>query len=87
MRDRPFTNTPSHSLLFYFEGEDDDAMPTLNTTHIHKLVELFVPAALQTWKCKMVALYEPDPCYMYSINKRTVLSVGKPNIFYFTGVT
>lgn len=81
MHDRPFSNTPSYSLLFSFEDEDDDAMPTLNTNHILKLVESSVPAALQTWVCKMVTL-----SLGICIYKRTVLRVGKTNIFYFTGV-
>lgn len=78
MHDRPFSNTPSYSLLFYFEDEGDDAMPTLNTNHILKLVESSVPAALQTWECKMVTLVLGICIY-----KRTVLRVGKTNIFYF----
>lgn len=78
MRARPFSNTPSYSLLFYFEDEDDEAMPTLNKNHILKLIELSVPAALQTWECKMVTL-----SLGICIYKRTVLRVGKTNIFYF----
>lgn len=60
--DRPFSNTPSYSLLFDFEDEDDDAKPTLNMNHILKLVESSVPAALQTWESKMVTL---DLVYAY----------------------